>query len=100
MIYLKQSLTIAAYEGARLANAEGSTEADVVARCDQILTDRRVKSPTVTVSPASIETIPEGTDFFVECSAPCASNVVVSSMFFGSKTLSGRAEFVKKYNGQ
>ncbi len=100
MIYLKQSLTIAAYEGARVANAEGSTDADVVTRCTSILTDRRVTSATITISPTGVETLAQGTSFSVACQAPCENNAVIAPVFFSQKTLSGRSEFTKKYNGQ
>ena len=99
MIYLKQSLTIAAYEGARLANAQGATSADVEARCNAILTDRRVNGATVSISPAEVLSVAQGNSFSIECTAPCNVNAMVAPMFFSSKSLLGRAEFVKKYNG-
>lgn len=99
MIYLKQSLTIAAYEGARLANTQDATTADVESRCNQILNDRGVTGASVNVHPAEVLTVPQDTYFSVECTAPCDSNAVVTRMFFAVSTLSGRAEFLKKYNG-
>jgi hypothetical protein len=99
MIYLKQSLTIAAYEGARLANTLDATTADVETRCNQILSDRGVAGASVNVDPAEVLNVAQGTYFSVECSAPCSSNALVTPMFFSLKTLSGRAEFIKKYNG-
>ena len=99
MIYLKQSLTIAAYEGARLANAEGTTSTQVEARCNSILADRRVSGASVNITPTEVLTVNQGDYFSVECTAPCASNAIVTPIFFAAKTLSGRAEFMKKYNG-
>ena len=99
MIYLKQSLTIASYEGARLANAKGTTSAQVEARCKAILTDRRVAGVAVNIAPSEVLNVPRGKSFAVECTAPCSENALVAPVFFSSKNLTGRAEFVKKYNG-
>ncbi len=41
MVFLKQSLAVAAYEGAHTAVKPGATSADVRAVCDNILRDRR-----------------------------------------------------------
>src|ERR1700755_771469 len=51
-LFLKQSLTGAAYEGVRTAIEKGSTSATVQARCDQILADRRIQGAQVTMNPA------------------------------------------------
>ena len=48
MIFLKQSLAVAAYEGARTAIIPGATKAQVEAACNQILADRKVDGGTVT----------------------------------------------------
>ena len=42
-LFLKQSLTVAAYEGVRTAIEKGSTTANVQTACDQILADRRIQ---------------------------------------------------------
>ena len=58
-IYLKESLTIAAYEGARYAVTRNATDATVMDRIEQILTDRGVTfggatiEEQVTISPAA-----------------------------------------------
>jgi len=58
MIFLQQPLEICAYQGARVALIPSSTAAKVSSASDKILTDRNVKSATVTVSPANYETSP------------------------------------------
>jgi Flp pilus assembly protein TadG len=97
MIYLKQSLSIAAYEGARTANVEGMTNDDVFAVCEQILNDRRVQSATVDIDPVDITAMIAGEVVTVACSAPCDANAFVFSKYFGGKSLSGTARFIKKY---
>jgi Flp pilus assembly protein TadG len=47
MVFLKQSLSIAAYEGARLITKPGSTQAQADARISEVLAARNVTSYTV-----------------------------------------------------
>ncbi len=46
-LFIRQSATIAAYEGIRLAARKTSSAEDVVSRCKQLLEDRRVSNPTI-----------------------------------------------------
>src|SRR6476620_4182763 len=59
-LFLKQSLTASAYEGVRAAIKKGATTATVQTACSQILTDRRIQSSQVTLTPASIATLKPG----------------------------------------
>src|SRR5687768_4404197 len=56
-VFLKQSLTVAAYEGVRTALVEGATVGTVQAKCNQILSDRRIEGATVQVQPADIASL-------------------------------------------
>ena len=51
LFYVKQSLTIAAYEGARAAIVKGMVLSDINARSNQVLADRHIAGATVTVTP-------------------------------------------------
>ena len=80
-IYLKESLTIAAYEGARFAVTRRATDEAVLARMQQILTDRGVTfgdatlASQVTISPAASDaTLLQ--PITVSVSAPTAGNTV------------------------
>ena len=98
MIYLKQSLTIAAYEGGRTANSIGASTSDVLTTCNQILSDRGITGHTVVTTPTEIATVNAGSFFVVECSAPTTANSLVPPWFFNpASNLSGRSEFIKKY---
>ena len=59
-MFLKQSLTVAAYEGVRTALAERHVAGSVQAACNQILNDRNVKGATVTISPPNIASLQAG----------------------------------------
>jgi Flp pilus assembly protein TadG len=93
-IFLKQSLTVAAYEGARTALAERQVAGSVQGAIDQILTDRNVRGATVTISPADIASLRPGDFFDVTVSAPCNSNSLVPTTFYRGRTLSATASMM------
>ena len=59
-IYLKESVTVAAYEAARVGVKRKATFQDAKAQAESILSSRGVKSGTVSISPS---------DFFIAKSA-------------------------------
>ncbi len=97
MVFLKQSLAVAAYEGARTAIVPGTTKADVDAACQQILTDRNVSGGTVTVSPANFDALNPGDFVNVTVSAPCSSNSVVPITFYKGRTLTSTASMMIEF---
>ena len=97
MVFLKQSLSIAAYEGARTALATSTTSADVVRTVEQVLTERRVNSGTVNLSPGRPDTIPPGQFLTVSVSAPAAGNSVIPIRFYRGRSLTGSATMMKEF---
>jgi Flp pilus assembly protein TadG len=94
MIFLKQSLTAASYEGVRVALAPGSTAANVQTVCQQILKDRRIDGATVTIKPTDIAALNPGEFVDVTISAPCAANSVVPIRFYKGRNLSATASMM------
>jgi len=92
-IFLKQSLTVAAYEGVRTAVLDG-TPGSVQAACKQILTDRKVQRATVTMTPADLSSLEPGEFIDVTVSAPCDPNSVVPTTFYRGRTLSTTASMM------
>ncbi len=93
-LFLKQSLTVAAYEGVRTALAERQVSGSVQNACDQVLADRNVRGATVTISPANIAALQAGDFIDVTVSAPCDSNSVVPTTFYRGRTLSATASMM------
>ena len=93
-LFLKQALTVAAYEGVRTAIDENATSASVQAACDQILADRRIKGATVTLKPSNIAALNPGDFIDITVSAPCASNSLVPTTFYRGRTLSATASMM------
>jgi len=96
MIFLKQSLTIASYEGVRTALEERAVIADVRRSSQQILTQRRVNGGTITVNPANIPGVPTGQYITVTVTAPADRNSVILGSFFRGRILSASATMMKE----
>jgi Flp pilus assembly protein TadG len=94
MVFLKQSLSVAAYEGVRTAITNGATAAEVQATCKQILSDRHVAGATIAVNPVNIGAAVPGSYVDVTVTAPCAGNSVVPLQFYRGKTLTATASMM------
>jgi Flp pilus assembly protein TadG len=90
-LFLKQSLTAAAYEGVRTAIAQAATTANVQAACNQILADRKIRNATISINPSAISNLKPGDFIAVKVSAPCASNSLVPTTFYRGRTLTATA---------
>jgi len=97
MVFLKQSLSIAAYEGVRTALLEGADGTDVRRNGQQVLTDRRVKGGTITIRPNNFEALPVGEYVEVTVTAPADLNSVIPGSFFRGKMLTGTATMMKEF---
>lgn len=96
MIFLKQSLSIAAYEGMHTALQAEKTAADVEAACDAILTQRRVTGSSVVCDPGNFENLTPGTFFTVRVSAPTTGNSLLPLHFFGNVDLTAEVTMLKE----
>ncbi|MCO6045261.1 pilus assembly protein [Aeoliella sp. ICT_H6.2] len=96
MVFLKQSLAIAAYEGAHTAVRPGATTADVQSTCEGILRDRRVEGATVTVTPAEVSNVPVGEYMTIQIAAPSNLNGVLPLKFFRGATIQASAVTMKE----
>lgn len=97
MIYLKQSLSVAAYEGIRTSVRANATLSDVEASCNQILTARRVNGATVEVTPSNFESQPTQTWISIRVSASGGDNSVIAGWFYDTLIVDGEAAMMKEY---
>ncbi len=72
-IFLKQAVTIAAYEGARSATRPGGTNSTAENRIDEVLLARSVGTYTVTFSPTVTELTTRGTPITVTVEAAAST---------------------------
>jgi hypothetical protein len=97
MVFLKQSLTVAAYEGARTALSPGAGAADVQAACEGVLRDRRVQGSRITIRPANFAALEPGEYVEITVAAPTDSNSVIPGSFLRGRTLAGAATMMKEF---
>lgn len=112
MIFLQQSLEIAAYEGARVAILPKVQLSDVEATVNEILAGRRVNGASVTMSllqysdregkwvtvnQPNFQEAAYGTFIKVDVAASCSRNAVFNLRFFGKQEITGSAAFMKEF---
>lgn len=98
MIFLKQSLTIAAYEGGRTALIPGTDAAQIEADCLQLVVDRNILDAQVSILPNQPDQAKAGDYISVAVSAPCATNSLIPSLFYQGRVLSATAHVMKEYD--
>lgn len=97
MIFLKQSLTVASYEGIRSAIEPNATATSIRAASNSVIADRRVNGANITITPSNFEDIPRGQYITVTVSAPAGANSVIPGSFFRGRTLSSQATMMKEF---
>ena len=97
LIYLKHSLTAAAYEGSLELNKANATNADVEARITQVLDSRGVTDTSSALAPSGVQVdqVPHGTTITVTVTADVAPNLMLSGFFFCPPQLSGEVASVR-----
>ena len=96
MIFLQQSLSIAAYEGARVALVPESTADNARYQAELILAGREVAGASVTVTPGNFESSPSGTWIQVQAAAPFADNSLAGGWLFNGQMLTASVEMMKE----
>ncbi len=97
MIYLRQSLKIAAYECARLAIVPGVTAEDIQAQCDAVLLGRKIDEYTLTCTPADPQQLRVGELFKAEVEAPATEAAIVASWFYSGSSLKEHVVIMAEY---
>ena len=96
MIFLNHSLSIASYEGVRVAINYDSTTQQVEDRCEMLINARHVSGGLVEIEPPDVASVDRGERIAVTVSAPCDSNALIPPWFFGGRTLSATTIMVKE----
>ncbi|MCA9263301.1 MAG: pilus assembly protein [Planctomycetales bacterium] len=73
-IYLKQGITAAAYEAARVATASGGTEVMALTRANEILGARGIVGAQVTITPTVDADTERGTELTIHIRVSCSRN--------------------------
>ncbi len=99
MMFLKESIKLAAYEGARRGVGRGRTNADVIARVTEFLDERNIEydgNPCTFSSPdfADAATLENVT---TTVTVPCDGNLLIPSVLFAGISLSADVTLRKEY---
>lgn len=95
-IYLRQTLTIAAYEGARVACHPQGMTADARSAAERILTERRINGGSIATNPSNFDGAGKGTVIQVSVTAPVGANSLLRFGLFGSSQLTGDCSMRKE----
>jgi len=96
MVFLQQSLKLAAYEGARTSIVPSAKLENVQAACARVLESRRISGTTIAIQPANFASEPYGTLIRVEVSAECDSNSFFPSWFYAERQSIAAVTFMKE----
>lgn len=88
MIYLRQGLTMTAYEVARSVSSHGGVHADAVIRGQQVLAARKINGASITVSPTINSSTLPGTMISVTVTAGADANATGPQWFCQGFSLS------------
>ena len=95
-IFLKQSLTIGAYEAAKAATTPQGTSTFATQRCSEVLAVRDITSFQITYSPASItETLARGPEVSVTVTVNADSAATGPLWIFSGQPLSATIKMVR-----
>lgn len=99
--YLKESLTIASYEGARTGVKRRATRAQVVQRVEDILAARNVtlgSTGTITVTPNDLSTLDTLDPLTVTVSAPTADNSAFIFNYMANRTITTSVRMAREFD--
>ncbi|MFM8474293.1 MAG: TadE/TadG family type IV pilus assembly protein [Planctomycetaceae bacterium] len=89
-VFLKHSVDLAAYEGARTVTRPGENATKAAERVAQILASRRVTNYTYSCNPPVTASTPRGTPVEVTVTAPAGSLSIGPLKLLTGKTMSAR----------
>jgi Flp pilus assembly protein TadG len=97
MVYLRQSLKIAAYECARVGIVPGMTDQAVRDQCDLILLGRKLSNYQLRTSPESIESLKYGDLLTVTIEMSADKNAIVGSWFYRNRSFQESVTIMAEY---
>lgn len=97
-LFMKETLTIACYEGARVGVKRRSTHTDTVNAVNAVLTQRGIINATVTVTPSDFSTLRALDPVTVAVTAPINGNGAYVNNFFLGRTNGARVVMVREFD--
>ena len=97
MIYIRQSLKIAAYECARLGIVPGATSATLQSQCDLILLGRNVRGYQFSCVPADPTALKYGDLFKTSVQIAAKDSAIVGTWFYRNKVFNESVTIMAEY---
>ncbi len=97
MLYVRQSMKIAAYECARLAIIPGIDKQSVIDQCDLILQGRGIRGYKFSFSPDDLTTLHYGDLFSATVQTAADENDLVGGWFFQGKMFTETVTIMAEY---
>jgi Flp pilus assembly protein TadG len=94
-IHLKHTATLAAYETAQVATAQGGTEDEGRAKGLAILSERGIRNATIAFSPRITNNTAPGTRIRITVTVPANGNTLGLTGYFTNRTITART-FMRK----
>ena len=98
VIFLKQSLVLAAQEGARVAVVPGANDGNVRQQVRLILQARGVQEDSITITPANFPSAPFGTLITVDVVARVEQNTNSLFGLFSGRRINGSCTMIMEHN--
>ena len=96
-IFTKQSLSVAAYEAARVAIVPGATTENVEVQAEIVLAATSVNDPIIEINPPNFADAPELSYITVTVKAPHGSNSIFHRLFAEDDEMSVTVQMMKEY---
>jgi Flp pilus assembly protein TadG len=100
MMFLKETVVLAAYEGARAGVNRGNTDADAVERVTEFLDERGVVhhgAGSVAISGASFDSADTLQHVTITVTVPAAGNLIIPSAMFAGLNVSASVTMRKEF---
>lgn len=97
-IFLRETATVAAYEGCRVGVRRRATNRDARDQVQAVLDARNVTGGTITVTPADFSTLSALDPITVTVTAPTAGNSLYIFDFLAGRTVTGQVSMVREFN--
>jgi Flp pilus assembly protein TadG len=94
-IFLKQAVTVAAYESAQVVTRANGKKADAETRASQILAARSIDQSAIVFTPANPQSAARGALVTVSVTAPVSANSIGLDWFFDDQIVSTSVSMVK-----
>ncbi len=97
LLYLKQSIKIAAYECARLGIIPGMPPEGLQAQCDAILVPRGIKGYVFNFSPSNLGSLKYGDILTTTIEVPLDQNDLMGSWFYRQRNIVSTVAIMAEY---